>query len=106
MTPTQSLVRSTSMDKSIAGRPWRLHWLRASLRRCLLIQGGRGSMRFPLATSVVNLLGCLLIGFLSQLAETRDIFNANERTLIFVGLLGGFTTFSAFGNEPINLWRG
>ena len=35
----------------------------------------------------------------------RGIFTADTRTLIFVGLLGGFTTFSAFGNETINLWR-
>ena len=45
------------------------------------------------------------IGFLSQLAETRGFFTAETRTLIFIGVLGGFTTFSAFSNETINLWR-
>jgi fluoride exporter len=70
-----------------------------------LVQNSSGSIRFPFGTLFVNLAGCLLIGFLSQLAETRGFFGAEARTLIFVGVLGGFTTFSAFGNETINLWR-
>lgn len=64
-----------------------------------------GTQRFPVGTLTVNLIGCLMVGFLSQLAETRDVFTAETRVLIFVGVLGGFTTFSAFGNETINLWR-
>ena len=52
-----------------------------------------------------HLIGCFAIGFLSQLAETRGFFTAETRTLIFIGVLGGFTTFSAFSNETINLWR-
>lgn len=69
------------------------------------IQNSSGSIRFPFGTLAVNLVGCLVIGFLSQLAETRGVFSAEARTLIFIGVLGGFTTFSAFGNETINLWR-
>ena len=60
---------------------------------------------FPYGTLAVNLIGCFAIGFLSQLAESRGMFTAETRTLIFIGVLGGFTTFSAFGNETINLWR-
>jgi fluoride exporter len=63
------------------------------------------SIDFPYGTLAVNLLGCFAIGFLSQLAETRGFFTAETRTLVFIGVLGGFTTFSAFGNETINLWR-
>ena len=63
------------------------------------------SIDFPYGTLAVNLIGCFAIGFLSQLAETRGVFNAETRTLIFIGVLGGFTTFSAFGNETMNLWR-
>jgi CrcB protein len=63
------------------------------------------SIHFPYGTLAVNLIGCFAIGFLSQLAETRGLFTAESRTLVFVGVLGGFTTFSAFGNETINLWR-
>jgi len=63
------------------------------------------SIRFPYGTLAVNLLGCLAIGFLSQLAESRGYFTAETRVLVFVGVLGGFTTFSAFSNETMNLWR-
>ena len=61
--------------------------------------------RFPFGTLVVNLLGCIAIGFLSQLADSRGVFTAEARVLIFIGVIGGFTTFSAFGNETIGLWR-
>ena len=63
------------------------------------------SIDFPYGTLAVNLIGCFLIGFLSQLAETRGVLTAESRTFVFIGILGGFTTFSAFGNETMNLWR-
>jgi CrcB protein len=69
------------------------------------VQDASRSIRFPFGTLAVNLIGCFAIGFLSQLAETRGFFSAETRTLVFVGVLGGFTTFSAFGNETMNLWR-
>jgi CrcB protein len=61
--------------------------------------------RFPFGTLAVNLIGCITIGFLSQLADSRGVFSAEARVLIFIGVLGGFTTFSAFGNETMGLWR-
>ena len=70
-----------------------------------LVQDLSRSIRFPYGTLAVNFVGCLAIGFLSQLAETRGYFTAETRILVFVGVLGGFTTFSAFGNETVNLWR-
>jgi CrcB protein len=70
-----------------------------------LVQNRSDSIRFPFGTLAVNLLGCAAIGFLSQLAESRGVFTAEARVLIFIGVLGGFTTFSAFGNETMNLWR-
>src|SRR2546423_13973680 len=69
------------------------------------VQNLTRSIDFPYGTLAVNLIGCLAIGFLSQLAETRGFFTAETRTLVFIGVLGGFTTFSAFSNETINLWR-
>ena len=79
-----------------------------SLLRYLLsgfVQQSSKSVGFPYGTLAVNIIGCLIIGLLSQLAETRGLFTTESRAFIFVGLLGGFTTFSAFGNETFNLWR-
>jgi CrcB protein len=69
------------------------------------VQQWSRSIDFPYGTLAVNLIGCFLIGFLSQLAESRGVFTADSRTFVFIGILGGFTTFSAFGNETMNLWR-
>jgi fluoride exporter len=46
-----------------------------------------------------------LLGFLAQLAESRGLFTSETRLFVFVGILGGFTTFSTFGNETLNLAR-
>lgn len=61
--------------------------------------------RFPLGTLLVNTAGCLALGFLFTLAEDRGIMPANTRLFVFVGVLGGFTTFSSFGYETFTLWR-
>jgi CrcB protein len=63
------------------------------------------SIDFPYGTLTVNLIGCFVIGFLSQLAEARGVFTPESRALVFIGILGGFTTFSSFGNDTINLLR-
>lgn len=69
------------------------------------VQTASKSIDFPYSTLIVNLMGCFIIGFLSQLAETRGVFTPEARALVFIGVLGGFTTFSSFGNESINLLR-
>ena len=63
------------------------------------------SIDFPFGTLTVNLIGCFIIGFLSQLAESRGAFTPETRALVFIGILGGFTTFSSFGNDTLNLLR-
>ena len=60
---------------------------------------------FPYGTLAVNVIGCFLIGFLAQLAETRGLLSAETRAFVVVGVLGGFTTFSTFGHESMNLLR-
>ena len=60
---------------------------------------------FPFGTLTVNLAGCLVIGFLSQLADLRGVITPEARLFVFVGILGGFTTFSTFGNETMNFLR-
>lgn len=60
---------------------------------------------FPFGTLAVNVIGCFVIGGLSELAEARAFLSPEARALIVVGVLGGFTTFSTFGNETVNLLR-
>jgi len=79
-----------------------------SVSRYLLgtwIQSVSKSIDFPYGTLTVNLIGCFVIGFLSQLAEARGVFTSETRAFVFIGILGGFTTFSSFGNDTINLLR-
>lgn len=70
-----------------------------------VVQNWSKSISFPYGTLAVNLLGCLMIGFFSQLAESYGVFTDKERSLLFVGLLGAFTTYSTFGNETFNMIR-
>ena len=69
------------------------------------VQHWTKSAGIPYGTLVVNLTGCLIIGFCSQLVDARGFFSTEARVLIFIGILGGFTTFSTFGNETMNLLR-
>lgn len=63
-------------------------------------------MRFPLATMLVNVLGCLIIGALAGLVISERItFRFYWREFLFVGILGGFTTFSTFGLDTVTLAR-
>jgi CrcB protein len=77
---------------------------------CRYALGGAVHRHFPMATFpygtlAVNLLGCALIGALAGLADSRQLFSPELRTFGFIGLLGGFTTFSTFGYETIAMTR-
>ena len=61
--------------------------------------------RFPLSTFLVNLAGCLAIGLLAGVATRQHLFSPELRLFLFPGILGGFTTFSAFGYETFFLIR-
>ena len=61
---------------------------------------------FPAGTLAVNLLGCVLAGFLFCAFEGRYLESETARAALFVGLLGGFTTFSAYGLQTFTLLRG
>lgn len=69
------------------------------------VQTLSGSIDFPYGTLTVNLIGCFAIGFLAQLAEARGAFTSEARLFVFIGILGGFTTFSSFANDAVNLAR-
>jgi CrcB protein len=62
-----------------------------------------GDRALPLGTLTVNVLGCFAIGALAYLAGSRGVLGAEWRLLLITGFLGGFTTFSTFGNETLNL---
>lgn len=63
---------------------------------------GNGS--FPIGTLSVNLIGSLAIGLLWGVSE-RYVIGPDTKTFIFIGLLGGFTTFSTYSFESLNLIR-
>lgn len=61
--------------------------------------------KFPFSTFAVNVIGCLSVGILAGFAEKHEMFGLEARLFLFTGLLGGFTTFSAFGLESLFLLR-
>lgn len=76
-----------------------------SVARYLLasaVQGAAGR-QFPLGTLCVNVLGCLLIGFVYVWMLERTAATAPARAFWMIGVLGGFTTFSSFSLETFNL---
>lgn len=59
--------------------------------------------KLPYGTLVVNVIGCLLLGFVMQLALSTDVIPRAMRMPITVGFFGAFTTFSTFGYETVRL---
>ena len=62
--------------------------------------------RFPYGTLAVNILGCFTIGILMSLFEQRWLVQPNVRLFLTIGILGGFTTFSTFSFETIEMLKG
>jgi len=69
------------------------------------VQNAMRNATFPLGTAVVNLSGCFVMGFLAELAKSHGFLTDASRAFLMIGVLGGYTTFSAFGNETMNLFR-
>jgi len=69
------------------------------------VHGILDSPWFPYGTLVVNATGSFVIGFLAGLVEARELFSLQARLFLFVGILGGYTTFSSFALETFNLAR-
>ena len=60
---------------------------------------------FPYANLIINVSGSLIIGLLAELFETRILVSPTLRAAVFTGILGGYTTFSAFSLETFSLLR-
>jgi len=58
---------------------------------------------FPMGTLIVNLLGMFFVGLLSVWFIEKNLVQSPIREMILIGFLGGFTTFSTFGNESFSL---
>ena len=58
---------------------------------------------FPWGTLAVNVAGCFGIGVIATLADEHTLVSPGLRLFLVTGLLGGFTTFSAFGMETWQL---
>ncbi len=69
------------------------------------IARGWSSLSWPLATLLVNVLGCLAIGIVAAAAKRGHWLDTPIDLAVRVGILGGFTTFSSFGLEVVRLWQ-
>ncbi|HEX43016.1 MAG TPA: fluoride efflux transporter CrcB [Phycisphaerales bacterium] len=79
-----------------------------SVLRYLTVVGVQGYLDrpwWPWGTFVVNMTGCLAIGVVAGLVDVKGLFGPETRVFLMMGLLGGFTTFSAFGYETLGLLR-
>ena len=71
----------------------------------LSMQAVKAKTNISLSTLLVNVLGCLLIGFLAALAENSKLISTDTSNFLVIGILGAFTTFSTFGYESFNLLK-
>jgi fluoride exporter len=60
---------------------------------------------FPISTLLINLVGCFLIGILFGISNKYDVMSAEVRLFLTTGFCGGFTTFSTFSNESLQLLK-
>jgi CrcB protein len=65
----------------------------------------RSGATFPFGTLAVNLIGCFVIGFLFHAFADKFVVHPAIRSAVFVGFLGGFTTFSSFGIQTFTLFE-
>ncbi len=63
-----------------------------------------GNSLFPVGTLIVNVIGCLLIGFIWGMINWRIEISPELKIFIFIGFLGAFTTFSSYSLETYNLF--
>ena len=77
--------------------------LGSGLRYLVTAAMNQYSKFLPYGTFTVNILGCLLIGLILGYAQKENTLTSNQTLLLATGFCGGFTTFSAFANENLEL---
>lgn len=77
--------------------------LGSGLRYLITIAMNQYSKVLPFGTFTVNMIGCLLIGLILGYAQKENTLTSNQTLLLATGFCGGFTTFSAFANENLEL---
>ena len=75
----------------------------SGLRYLVTITMNQYSKVLPFGTFTVNMLGCLLIGLILGYVQRENTLTSNQTLLLATGFCGGFTTFSAFANENLEL---
>ncbi len=60
---------------------------------------------FPFGTFVVNILACLVLGFVVGLADNRQLISTESKLFWVIGFCGGFSKFSTFSNETLTLYQ-
>jgi CrcB protein len=63
------------------------------------------SHKFPYATLIVNVAGSFVMGILFVFIVERAVLPAEMRSLLMIGFIGAFTTFSAFSLDALGLWQ-
>ena len=79
--------------------------LGSGLRYLVTIAMNQYSKVLPFGTFTVNMIGCLMIGLVLGYAQKENTLTSNQTLLLATGFCGGFTTFSAFASENLELIR-
>lgn len=74
-----------------------------SVLRYLTSQALSKQEGFPFGTFIANVLGCLLIGLFFGYFEKQNVLSQDLKFFLITGLCGGYTTFSTFSNENVQL---
>jgi fluoride exporter len=71
----------------------------------LLVYSRIKNPTFPYANLIINVSGSFVIGMLAELFDSRILVSPTTRATLFIGVLGGYTTFSSFSYETFTLIR-